>query len=215
MFEWITSVITSLGYFGVAMLTFLENVFPPIPSELIIPLAGFVAASGTLRLDVVIAAASLGSLLGTAIWYEIGRRVGERRLKSWVEDHGAWLTLSVQDVERAQQWFRRHDRVAVLLGRLVPGVRTFVSLPAGFARMPRAKFWLFSAIGTGIWTAALAYAGVALQANYEVVGDYVNTATNLLLAAFGAFMLRRYVQCWRSSRRKRHGAIQRSAVTRI
>ena len=143
MFEWITSVITSLGYAGVAMLTFLENVFPPIPSELIIPLAGFVAASGTLRLDVVIAAASLGSLLGTAIWYEIGRRVGERRLKTWVEHHGAWLTLSVQDVDRAQQWFRRHDRVAVLLGRVVPGVRTFVSLPAGFARMPRAKFWVF------------------------------------------------------------------------
>ncbi|HEX6216401.1 MAG TPA: DedA family protein [Vicinamibacterales bacterium] len=203
MFDWITSVITSLGYFGVALLTFLENVFPPIPSELIIPLAGFVAANGTLRLDLVIIAGTAGSLAGAWLWYEVGRRVGERRLRRWVDNHGAWLTLSAHDVDRAQQWFERHGRIAVLMGRVVPGVRTFVSLPAGFARMPRSAFLLNSTVGTAIWTGALAYAGVLLQANYQQVGDYMNAVTNVLLIGFGALLLWRYVRCWKSSRRRR------------
>jgi membrane protein DedA with SNARE-associated domain len=203
MFDWITSVITSFGYPGVALLTFLENVFPPIPSELIIPLAGFVAANGTLRLDAVIIAATGGSLTGAWLWYEVGRRVGERRLRTWVDNHGAWLTLSADDVDRAQQWFQRRGRAAVLVGRLVPGVRTFVSLPAGFAGMARWVFLLNSALGTAIWTGALAYAGVLLQANYRQVGDYINVVTNGLLAGFGVLMLWRYVRCWRSSRHHR------------
>jgi membrane protein DedA with SNARE-associated domain len=211
MFDWITSVITSFGYPGVALLTFLENVFPPIPSELIIPLAGFVAADGTLRLDVVIVAATAGSLAGAWLWYEVGRRVGEQRLRRWVDNHGAWLTLSADDVDRAQRWFQRHGRVAVLLGRLVPGVRTFVSLPAGFARMPRWAFLLNSALGTAIWTGALAYAGVLLQANYRQVGDYINVATNGLLVGFGALLVWRYVRCWRSSPRRR--GLARSTTT--
>src|SRR5690348_10211602 len=108
MFDWITSVISTLGYVGVAALTFLENLFPPIPSELVIPLAGFVAGRGTLRLDLVIAAGSFGSLAGAFVWYEIGRRVGERRLRAWVDRHGKWLTISGRDLDRAQQWFHRH-----------------------------------------------------------------------------------------------------------
>ena len=88
MFVWITKVITTLGYVGVAALTFLENLFPPIPSELVIPLAGFVAATGALRLELVIAAGSAGSLAGALLWYGIGRRVGERRLRAWVDRHG-------------------------------------------------------------------------------------------------------------------------------
>src|SRR5688572_9701498 len=104
MFDWITGVIARLGYTGVAALTFLENLFPPIPSELVIPLAGFVAAQGDLRLATVIAVASAGSLAGAALWYEVGRRVGERRLRRWVEQHGKWLTLGVKDVERSQAW---------------------------------------------------------------------------------------------------------------
>ncbi len=88
MFDWITKVITTLGYVGVAALTFLENLFPPIPSELVIPLAGFVAATGALRLELVIAAGSAGSLAGALLWYGIGRRVGERRLRAWVDRHG-------------------------------------------------------------------------------------------------------------------------------
>ena len=200
MFEWITNVIAGLGYVGVATLTFLENVFPPIPSELVIPLAGFVAAQGDMRLSIVIAMGSLGSLAGATVWYVIGKRVGEQRLRKWVARHGRWLTLSAEDVDRAQDWFRRHGAAAVFFGRLIPGVRTFVSLPAGFSSMPLAPFLLYSALGTALWTAALAYAGVALQANFTLVGDYINVATNALLALVVITLIRRYIRCWKATR---------------
>jgi membrane protein DedA with SNARE-associated domain len=199
MFEWITSVIWRLGYVGVATLAFLEHLFPPIPSELVIPLAGFVAAQGDLRLPVVIATASAGSLAGAVLWYLVGRRVGEPRLRKWVGRHGKWLTLSAQDVDRAQRGFRRHGAAAVFFGRLIPGVRTFVSLPAGFIAMPFAPFLLYSALGTAIWTAALACAGVVLQANFTLVADHINAATNALLVAGGLMLGRRYIRCWKSA----------------
>jgi membrane protein DedA with SNARE-associated domain len=199
MFEWITTTIRSFGYAGVVFLTFLENLFPPIPSELVIPLAGFVAAEGDdLTIWGVIVAASAGSLAGATVWYEIGRRVGERRVRDWVGRFGKWLTLSATDVDRAEHWFRRRGAAAVLIGRLVPGVRTFVSLPAGFAAMPRGRFLAYSAAGTVVWTGALAYAGVALRANFAVVGDYISIATNVLLAVLVVLLIRRYVRCWRS-----------------
>lgn len=198
MFDWITGVIGRLGYAGVAGLTFLENVFPPIPSELVIPLAGYVAAQGNMRLMLVIATASAGSLAGASVWYWIGRRVGERRLRAWIDRHGKWLTLSGKDVDRAQLWFNRHGNAVVLFGRLVPGVRTLVSLPAGFARMPVLPFVVYSALGTIFWTAALAYAGVALQSNFTIVGDYINLITNVVFGVIGVMIAMRYVRCWRA-----------------
>lgn len=197
MFEWITDTVRSFGYAGVAFLTLLENVFPPIPSELVIPLAGFVAAGGDVTLWGVIAAGTAGSLAGAAAWYELGRRLGEQRVRRWVDRFGKWLTLSAEDVDSAERWFRRHGGAAVLIGRLVPGVRTFVSLPAGFAAMPRGPFLVYSGVGTAIWTGVLAYAGVVLQANFTLVGDYVSGATNVLLAVVGVLLVRRYVRCWR------------------
>lgn len=199
MFDWITGIIGRLGYVGVAALTFLENVFPPIPSELVIPLAGYVAADGRLNLPAVIAVASAGSLAGAVLWYELGRRIGERRLRDWVERHGKWLTVSGKDLDRSQQWFERHGNAAVFVGRLVPAVRTFVSLPAGFAGMPLGSFLLYSALGTAIWTAALAYAGVALKSNFSVIGAYINGATNIVLGAFAVLLIRRYIKCWKST----------------
>jgi membrane protein DedA with SNARE-associated domain len=200
MFEWITGVIARLGYLGVAILTFLENILPPIPSEVVIPLAGFVAAQGDLRIGVVIAMGTLGSLAGATVWYALGRRIGEKRVRAWVDRHGQWLALSAADVERAQLWFRRHGNAAVFLGRLMPGVRTFVSLPAGFSAMPIGPFLLYSALGTVVWTSALAYAGVLLQANFTVVGDYLNIVTNVLLAVIGGMLVWRYVTCWKARR---------------
>jgi membrane protein DedA with SNARE-associated domain len=200
MFEWITKVVERLGYAGVGGLTFLENVFPPIPSEVVIPLAGFVAAQGGMGLAGVIAAGSLGSIAGAWFWYEVGRRMGEERLRRWVDRHGRWLTLSAKDVDRAQSWFRRHGNAAVFVGRLVPGVRTFVSLPAGFSGMPIAPFLIYSTLGTVLWTAGLACAGVLLQANFTRVSDYIDAATNALLVGLAGMLAYRYVTCWTGSR---------------
>jgi membrane protein DedA with SNARE-associated domain len=202
MFDWITRIIGRLGYVGVASLTFLENLFPPIPSELVIPLAGYVAAEGDLRIGLVILTGTIGSLAGATVWYALGRRVGEARLRAWVDRHGKWLTLSSKDLDEAQQWFRRHGRASVFIGRLMPGVRTFVSLPAGFTTMPLAPFLLYSALGTVLWTAALAYAGVVLQANFTIVADYINVVTNGLLVVLGLLLARRYVKCWSQAARK-------------
>jgi membrane protein DedA with SNARE-associated domain len=196
VFEWITRVIGRLGYAGIAALTFLEHVFPPIPSEVVIPLSGFVAAGGELRLALVIAAGTAGSLAGATAWYWAGRRIGEERVRAWVSRHGKWLTVSARDLDHAQQWFRRRGNAAVFLGRLIPGVRTFVSLPAGFTAMPVAPFLLYSALGTLLWTAALAYAGLVLQANFTIVRDYVDNVTSVLLGLFGLMLARRYVKCW-------------------
>ena len=201
MFEWITGVIGRLGYAGVAMLTFLENLLPPIPSELVIPLAGLVAARGEMNVGLVIAAAAVGSLAGATAWYAVGRQIGERRLRAWIDRHGKWVTLSSRDVDRAQAWFRRHGKSAVFGGRLVPGVRTFVSLPAGFSAMPLLPFLLYSALGTIVWTAALAYAGVVLQSQFTRVGDYLNVVTNAVFALLGVMIVRRYVRCWRERAR--------------
>lgn len=198
MFDWIVGIITRLGYTGVAALTFLEHLFPPIPSELILPLAGYVTGSGELTLGMVIAMGSLGSLGGATVWFVIGKRVGERRLRKWVDDHGRWLTLSNSDIDRAKNWFQRRGKTAVMIGRLMPGVRTFVSLPAGFSGMPWLPFLLYSAIGTIAWTAALVYTGAKLEQNFEMVSKYVDIVTNGVFAVLGATLIWRYIRCWRS-----------------
>ena len=196
MFDWISGIITSLGYTGVAMLAFLEHVFPPIPSELILPLAGYVAASGRIDVLMVIVTGTIGSLGGATLWYAIGRKIGEERLRRWIDSHGKWLTLSAGDVDRAKSWFERRGKAAVFLGRLVPGIRTFVSLPAGFSGMGWPTFLAYSATGTLLWTAALVYAGVTLQHNFGAVGKYINLATNVMFAVLGAMMIYRYVRCF-------------------
>jgi membrane protein DedA with SNARE-associated domain len=200
VFDWVVGVISQLGYLGVGMLALLEHIFPPLPSELVIPLAGLVAARGDLQLALVIAAGTVGSLAGTTVWYWIGRAIGEQRLRAWVKRHGRWITLGTRDVDRAQQWFERHGAKAVFFGRLVPGVRTLVSLPAGFTPMPVGSFLLYSTLGTVVWTAALAWAGVVLQANFTLISNYINIVTNISFALAGAWLIRRYVICWRESR---------------
>ena len=197
MFRWITETIEKMGYTGIAALAFLENVFPPIPSELVIPLAGFVAAQGTLRLEGVIAAATAGSLAGSTAWYALGRRIGKARLHRWIEQHGRWITLSLEDLRRVDLWFRSHGSWAVCLGRMVPGVRTLISLPAGFTAMPLPRFLAYSTLGTLAWTGLLATAGMILQANFGLVREYIDLISNTVLAVFAGVLAFRYVKCFR------------------
>lgn len=167
MFSWIKGLVESLGYWGLALLTLLENVFPPIPSEVILPLGGFLTVRGDLHIIGVIVAGTIGSLVGATFWYWIGRAIGERRLRGWVERHGVWLAMSPDDLDRAEQWFRRHGGKAVLIGRLIPTMRSVISIPAGLTGMHLAPFLLYSAIGTAVWTTILAYAGRLLGSQYD------------------------------------------------
>lgn len=194
MFEWMAGLVQSLGALGVAFLMLLENVFPPIPSELVMPLAGFVAARGGMSFWPMVLAGAAGSLAGALLWYFIGRRIGERRLRRWVDDHGRWLTLSCDDMDRAQDWFERRGRSAVFVGRLIPGVRTFISLPAGFSGMPMHSFIAYSAAGTLLWTAALAYAGRLLGSQYERVGSYLEPVSWLVIGSIVLLYIVRLVR---------------------
>jgi len=183
MFDWISDFIERSGYLGIALLMLAENVFPPIPSELIMPLAGFAAARGEIRIVPVILAGTSGSVLGALFWYAVGRWVGEERLKRYAARHGRWLTLTPDDVEQAQGYFSRHRGKALFFGRLLPAVRTLISIPAGIVRMPLLRFLLYSSLGTALWTALLAGAGYLLEAQYGKVAAWLNPVTNTILGA--------------------------------
>ena len=203
MFEAITGIVSRLGVVGVGLLALLENVFPPIPSELVMPLAGFVSSRGEMSVAGAIVAGSLGALLGAVGWYEAGRRLGKERLHRWLDRHGRWLALEGEDVQRASAWFERHGAAAVFFGRLIPGVRTFISVPAGFSRMPRATFLAYTSIGTVAWTAALVLAGRLLGAQYRRVEQFVEPATWVVIAAIVLFPI---VRTLRRRRRGTHDA---------
>ncbi|WMS41912.1 DedA family protein [Acuticoccus sp. MNP-M23] len=201
MFDWISALVHQGGYFGIAALMFLENVFPPIPSELIMPMAGFVAAEGGFNLWLAIAAGSLGSLASTLLWYEIGRRFGAERLKRMTFRWGRLLTMTPDEVDRAVDWFARHGGLAVLIGRLVPGVRTLISVPAGMARMPLSRFLAYSALGTVAWGGVLALAGYLLQSQYDRVAGWVNPAANVVVVTIVLIYLYRLATFDRRLRR--------------
>ncbi len=193
MFELTQSLVEQTGYFGISMLMLVENIFPPIPSELIMPLAGFTAERGQLNIVLVVLAGTAGSLAGALFWYGVARWLGSDRLKIWAERHGRWLTMAPRDVDSAMNWFERNGRVSVLVGRLIPGVRSLISIPAGFSRMTLRRFLAYSVVGTAIWTAGLAMAGYLLGAQYERVSDWVNPVSNVVVGGLVVWYLYRVI----------------------
>jgi membrane protein DedA with SNARE-associated domain len=194
VFDWIVSLIDKGGYGGIALLMLLENLFPPIPSELIMPLAGFSAAKGTLHMAGVIVAGTIGSLAGALFWFLIGRWIGPERLKRFAGRHGRWLTLHPNEVDQARAFFTRHQATALLLGRLVPTVRTLISVPAGVNGVPIPTFLFWSSLGTALWTALLAGAGYLLQEEYGRVSGWLNPVSNVIVAALALWYVYRVVR---------------------
>jgi membrane protein DedA with SNARE-associated domain len=191
--DWIIRMLEKTGYAGVAVLMFLENVFPPIPSEVIMPFAGFASAQGHFQLPFVIVAGAIGSLAGAAFWYVIALRVGEQRLCDWTARHGRWMAVSPDEIDRAIKWFDQRAGKAVLFGRLVPAVRTFISVPAGIAEMPLRRFIIYSSLGTFAWCTLLTAAGFILGQRFEEVGKYLNVVTTILMVGLGAWYLYRVI----------------------
>ena len=185
MADWVVGMIEQFGYAGIVLLMLAENLFPPLPSELIMPFAGYLAARGDLDPALVIAAGAFGSLLGAYPWYYAGRKVGVDRLKKLAERHGRWVASTPAEIDRAQVLFEKHGALVLVLGRLVPTLRTVVALPAGMARLPAIPFALWTLLGSVLWTGVLTAAGYLLESHYERLSDWLNpvsTAIFILIA---------------------------------
>ena len=181
MAEWINGLMSSLGYWGIGLLMFLENLFPPIPSELIMPLAGFTVAQGKMNFGIAVFAGTVGTMLGTYAWYYLGKLVNYQRLQLWAERYGKWIRVTATDIDRVNDWFNQHGSKAVFFGRMVPGIRTLISLPAGINNMPFVSFTIYSTVGTIIWTLALTMAGFLLGDNYASIEGYIAPVSKLVL----------------------------------
>ena len=165
MNAWIIHLIEQGGYAGILLLMVLENVFPPIPSEVIMGLGGLAVARGTMHFWPLLLVGTVGSTLGNYVWFWIGDRFGYARLKPIIERWGRWLTLEWDDVEAATRFFRRHGQWVVFVMRFSPFLRTMISLPAGLTHMPRGRFVLFTFAGAAVWNTLLIHGG-RLLAHY-------------------------------------------------
>ena len=201
MSDWVIRLIEQSGYLGVAFLMFLETVFPPIPSEVIMPLAGVAAVNGPMTLWGVIASGTTGAMFGNIFWYLVARVIGIERFRPFIEKHGRWLTLDWYDVEKAERLFGRFGSVLVGVGRMMPTIRSVISIPAGLLHMRLKSFLIWSTIGTAGWSSALAIAGYMLGRRF---GE-IETILGPLSSAIIGLMILFYV--WRQlTWRKRHPA---------
>lgn len=189
MTDFIIDLISRAGYFGIFLLMALENVIPPIPSEVIMGLGGMAVARGNMDLWWLIFWATLGTTIGNMFWYEIGRRMGIARFKPLVDRHSRWMTMEWEDVEHLNRFFHKYGHWVIFVFRFLPTFRTLVSLPAGMARMPLWKFLLFTFSGSVIWNAMLAGAGLYLGLKMEWLERFVGPAVVglivLMLLAYG------------------------------
>lgn len=193
--QWIESIILTLSYPGITLVMFLENVFPPIPSELVMPYAGFLSASGKFNLAGVAVAGTIGSVLGAIVLYYVGLWANEPIIRSFVRRFGKWFMISEQDLDKTMHFFDKHGEAVIFFGRLIPIVRSLISIPAGMDRMPMGKFLIFTTLGSAIWTTLLAVAGYILGANWEQVIDFIEqyqrfTLVVIVIAVVGFFAFR-------------------------
>jgi membrane protein DedA with SNARE-associated domain len=182
---WVTLVIEKLGYVGVAVVLALESVFPPIPSEAVLPLTGFLVSQGRMGFVGALIASTIGSVVGALMLYWLGSACGKDRIRQFVKQYGRWMLLTEADLDRSHEWFNRHGRVAVLVGRLAPLVRSLVSIPAGVTRMPLVTFTIYTTIGSALWNAVLIGAGWALGESWTHVQQYQQLFGYGVLAALG------------------------------
>lgn len=194
MQNWVVEVIGNLGILGIALLMFLENVFPPLPSEVIMPVAGYLSTREQFQFWPAVLAGAVGSIAGAALWYAVGRRVSRDRFLHLVERHGMWLAMTPEDVDRASDWFKGHGRYSVLIGRLMPVIRTLISVPAGFSRMPFAGFLALTAGGSLIWTGALAFAGRFLGQRFQQVEQLIGPVTWIVIGIAVATYIYRVIR---------------------
>ena len=189
MTEWILDAIRWGGYPAVFALMLFETMFPPVPSEVILPLAGWQAARGELTLRGVVLFATAGSMLGNLIWYLVARAIGLERLRGFIDRHGRWLTMDWEDVEKVQRMFDRHGSGIVFAARILPAVRTFISIPAGLSGMSLTKYLLWSSAGTALWSWALAAIGFGLGRRFGLTDALIGPVTGATIALIAAYYI--------------------------
>jgi membrane protein DedA with SNARE-associated domain len=194
----VISVVESLGYWGVAALVALENLFPPIPSEVVLPLAGFVAVEGEASLVGMVIAATIGSMVGAYALYGIAAAIGPVRLRSFVGRKGKWFGLDEGDLDKSEEWFDRRASMAVLVCRCIPLMRSLISIPAGLRRMPLLPFSLYTLLGSLVWNVLLIGAGYLLGERWQQVEEPMALIQKLVLVVIGVavawFVWRRIVR---------------------
>jgi membrane protein DedA with SNARE-associated domain len=192
---WVSEVVRSFGYVGVAFLMLAENLFPPIPSEVILPLTGFLIGQGDLAFVPALVVATAGSLAGALVLYALGRWGG----RELILRYGGVLRIKEADLVRADEWFDRYGGAVVLFGRMVPGVRSLVSIPAGLSEMPLGRFVLLSALGSCMWNALLMGVGRLLGENWSQVASVVGSVSNIVVALLAAAAVVLGIWWWRRS----------------
>lgn len=190
--SWLVDLIGQAGYLGVAFLMFLETVFPPIPSEVIMSLAGFQASQGQMSLVGAIAAGVSGAMFGNTFWYLVARAYGYDRFKKFTARHGRWLTIYPEEVDMAETWFHRWGAAAVGIGRVIPTARSLISVPAGILKMSLSRFLFYSLLGTTIWTAVLALAGYALGRAYADAAKWIDPIATAIMVLLVALYIYRF-----------------------
>lgn len=181
--EWVLAIMAKFGYLGIIFAMFAENVFPPIPSEVIMPATGFAVARGDLNLLLVIVAGTLGSVLGALPLYYFGSLFNKERLIDFTEKYGKYVFVKPDDVISADDWFNKHGKKAVFFGRMVPGIRSLISIPAGMNKMPLLPFIILTTAGAAIWTTLLTLAGYHFGQNYEVIEKFLAPYSKIFLGA--------------------------------
>lgn len=178
MTEWITNLLESLGYPGLVLLMFIENVFPPIPSEVVLPLTGFIVAQGDMVFVFALAASTAGSVLGAIGLYYVGYFGG----RPFISKYGRFFGVSEDKLHTSEKWFDKYGLATILIARVIPGARSIVSIPAGVVRMPLLRFIILTTIGTVIWNSALIGAGRALGKQWSTVSQYISQLTWVVVA---------------------------------
>ncbi|MCR2806142.1 DedA family protein [Paenibacillus soyae] len=182
MESWITEFMEQFGYLGILLLIALENLFPPIPSEVILTFGGFMTTYTSLTPLGVIVVATLGSLIGAIILFYIGRLLGVERLEKIVDRWGRLLRVKKEDIRKADAWFDKYGYWAVFLCRMVPLIRSLISLPAGMSGMKLVPFLFFTTIGTLIWNTILVFVGAAVGDNWEQIVEFMDVYSNIAYA---------------------------------
>jgi membrane protein DedA with SNARE-associated domain len=207
LIEYARDVLRSMGYPGLVAIIFVENVFPPIPSDVILPLAGYTAATTTMTLAGAILATTAGSLLGAVTLYYAGYRLGEKRVRRFCGRFGKYLTFEEAELDRSLNWFRKHGSIVVMAARVIPVFRSLISIPAGMSGMPLGRFLFFTAIGAGAWNTGLIMSGYLLGANWELVVGWLDQYQLAMMSLNSGVFLVIAAMRVRSYRRRRSDAM--------